>query len=165
VGVGGYLVLSQSLIDAPSSPITISKLKDTLALKRFEGTSSTKLEVQTVLWALEQYCLVSSISSVSDKLHIYTDSQCVEGLLLRRTRLESSGFRSKGGNRPLKNAALYRKYYEFHDRLKFQVTKVAGHTPARSRDTAQHVFSFIDRNVRLALKSWINQLDAERAKR
>jgi ribonuclease HI len=159
VGVGGYLVVPESLISTPSSLIKMSTLEENLVLRRFEDTSSTKLEVQTVLWALEEHCLVSSISSVPGELHIYTDSQCIEGLSRRRARLESSGFYGRGGQRLLKNAPLYEKYYAFHDRLKFEVTKVAGHTRAHSRNTVEHVFSFIDQKVRYALKSWMNQLD------
>ena len=162
VGVGGYLIVPESFIKTPSNLIKISELDEILVLKRFEDTSSTKLEVQTVLWALEEYCIGSTISG-SGKLHIYSDSQCVEGLLSRRARLESSGFHSRGGNRLLRNASLYGKYYKFHDRLKFEITKVAGHTRSSSRDTVQHIFSFIDQKVRKALKLWVAQLEAEKA--
>ena len=162
VGVGGYLIVPESFIKTPSNLIKISELDENLMLRRFEDTSSTKLEVQTVLWALEKYCIGSTISG-SGNLHIYSDSQCVEGLLPRRARLESSGFHSSRGNRLLKNASLYGKYYEFHDRLKFEVTKVAGHTRSRSSNTVQCIFSFIDKKVRKALKLWTAQLEAERA--
>jgi len=164
VGVGGYIFVSESLIKTPSNQIKISELDDILVLRRFEDTSSTKLEVQTVLWALGEYC-IRSASSKSGKLHLYSDSQCVEGLLSRRVRLESSGFHCKRGNRLLKNASLYRQYYEFHDRLKFGVTKVAGHTPSHSRNTIERIFSVIDQKVRKELKLWMVQLEGERAKK
>jgi len=150
VGVGGYLL------------IKISELDEILVLRRFEDTSSTKLEVQTVLWALEECCVRSTISG-SGKLHVYSDSQCVERLLSRRDRLESNGFHCRGSNRLLKNAFLYGKYFEFHDRLKFEVTKVAGHTRFRSRNTLKRIFSFVDQKVRKALKLWMPRLEAERA--
>ena len=159
VGVAGYLLVPESFIKTPSNLIKISELDEILVLRRFEDTSSTKLEVQTVLWALEEYSIGSAISE-SGKLHIYSDSQCVEGLLPRRARLESSGFHCRGGSRLLKNASLYSKYYEFHDRLKFDVTKVAGHTPSHSRNTVERIFSFIDQKVRKALKLWMAQLEA-----
>jgi len=162
-GVGGYLLVPESLIKNPSHLINLSELEEIMVLRRFENTSSTTLEVQTVLWALEEYCIGPTIPE-SGKLQIYSDSQCVEGLLPRRARLESSGFHSRGGHRLLKNASLYATYYEFHDRLKFDVTKVAGHTPSRSRNTVQYIFSFIDKKVRKALKLWVAQLKAERAK-
>ena len=88
VGVGGYLIVPESFVKTPSNLIKISELDEILVLRRFEDTSSTKLEVQTILWALEEYCNGSTISE-SGKLHIYSDSQCVEGLLSRRARLES----------------------------------------------------------------------------
>jgi len=37
---------------------------------------------------------------------------------------------------------------------------VAGHTPSRSRNTVQRIFSFIDQKVRKALKLWVDQLEA-----
>ncbi len=49
VGVGGYLLVPESLTKSPSNLIKISELDEILVLKRFEDTSSTKLEVQTVL--------------------------------------------------------------------------------------------------------------------
>ncbi|MGR3219015.1 MAG: GIY-YIG nuclease family protein [Candidatus Anammoxibacter sp.] len=162
VGVGGYLIVPESLIKTPPNRIKTSELDKIPVLRRFKNTSSTKLEVQTVLWALEEYCIGSTISG-SAKLHIYTDSRCVACLLIRRGRLESNNFHSKGGNRLLKNASLYRKYYELHDRLKFEVTKVSGHTRSHSRNTVQRIFAFIDQKTRKSLKQWITQLEAENA--
>jgi len=115
VGVGGYLIVPESFIKTPSNLIKISELDEILVLKRFEDTSSTKLEVQTVLWALEECCVGLTISG-SGKLHIYSDSQCVEGLLSRRARMENNGFHCRGGNRLLKNASLYGKTFEITKR-------------------------------------------------
>ena len=56
VGVGGYLIVPESFIKTPSNLIKISELDEILVLRRFENTSSTKLEIQTVLWALEELC-------------------------------------------------------------------------------------------------------------
>lgn len=162
-GVGGYLLVGESLIKSPSRLIKKSDLSKSLKLKQFEDTSSTTLEVQTVLWALEEYC-TRSFFSKAGKLHIYSDSQCVNGLLPRRARLERDGYRSnrsRGGKRLLKNASLYKNYYEFYDRLTFDVIKVAGHTPSRSRNTVETIFSFIDQEVRKALKHWMARLEAK----
>lgn len=164
VGVGGYIFVSESFVKNSSSRINISELNEILVLRRFEDTSSTKLEVQTVLWALEEYC-IRSAGSESGRLHLYSDSQCVEGLLSRRVRLESSGFQCRRGSRLLKNASLYRQYYEFHDRLKFDVTKVAGHTPSHSRNTIERIFSVIDQKVRKEVKLWMAELEGEKAKK
>ena len=145
VGVGGYLIVPESFIKTPSNLIKISELDEILVLRRFENTSSTKLEIQTVLWALEEYCIGSTISG-SGKLHIYSDSQCVEGLLPRMARLESNGFHCRGGNRLFKSASLYGKYYEFYDRLKLDAIKVADHIRFPSSNTVQRIFFFLDQN-------------------
>ncbi len=162
VGVGGYLAVPESIIKTPSNLLKVSDLTKLLVLKNFHNTSSTTLEVQTVLWALEEYC-IDPANSGQAKLHIYTDSQCVEGLLSRRSRLESNGFHSRESNRLLKNASLYSKYYEFHDQLKFEVEKLAGHTRSRSRNTVQSIFSIIDKKVRKSLKLWVAQLETDSA--
>ena len=57
VGVGGYLIIPESFIKTPSNLIKISELDEILVLRRFENTSSTKFEIQTVFWALEGLCL------------------------------------------------------------------------------------------------------------
>jgi putative endonuclease len=45
----------------------------------------------------------------------------------------------------------------------FDVTRVAGHTRSRSRNTVLRIFSFLDQKVRKALKLWMAQLEAEGA--
>ncbi|KPA16708.1 ribonuclease H [Candidatus Magnetomorum sp. HK-1] len=157
VGVGGYLILPDSFLQKTPKQINKSILNENIVLKKFQDTSSTKLEVQTVLWALSEYSIDPKYCN-SDNFHIYTDSQCVEGLLPRRSRLESNDYHCKQGDRLLKNASLYSKYYEFHDKFKFDVTKVEGHTRKRLRNTVQHIFSAIDQKVRKALKLWVLQL-------
>ncbi|TFH03305.1 MAG: hypothetical protein E4H06_04650 [Methanosarcina sp.] len=54
---------------------------------------------------------------------------------------------------PIRNAALYRTFYEFYDQLGFEIIKVPGHTRTSSRDTVDQVFSILDKEVRKALKS------------
>ncbi len=159
VGMGAYLLIPESVVKTPPKQIKTAELEELLVLKKFEDTSSTKLEVQTVLWGLDEYCKGSTISKAG-KLNIYTDSQCVAGLLQRRARLEGNDFRS-GAGRMLKNASLYAKYYGFHDRLKFDVTKVEGHTRSRSRNSVQQIFSIIDQKVRKALKQWVALLEKQ----
>jgi len=153
VGVGGYLFASESLINTPSNLIKTPDVEGRVVLKNFRDTSSTRLEVQTVLWALEEIDMVSQYVVGSDKLRLYTDSQCVAGLLPRRVRLEDSGFHGKRGNRLLQNASLYKRYYSLYDRLEFEVVKVSGHTPSISRNALERFFSIVDQKVRKALKS------------
>jgi ribonuclease HI len=154
LGVGAYLALPASFIEVSPHSIEISALVERLVVRRFNDTSSTQLEVRTVLWAMEDLKFTEPA-----KLRVYSDSQCVAGLLRRRNRLRASGFVSRGSNRLLKNASLYRKFYEFHDKLGFEVIKVAGHISASSHDTVHRIFSFVDRKVRKALNLWIDELD------
>ncbi len=162
LGVGAYLLIPSSFLENPLHLIKRSEVDKRLTVRRFEGMSSTKLEVQTVLWALEEFRNESKGSGLA-KLHVYSDSQCVEGLLRRRRGLEDNSFCGKKSDRPLKNASLYRKYYQLHDKLGFKVTKVAGHTRPRSHDAIQRIFSFVDQGVRKTLKIWMRKLKAETA--
>ncbi|MGC1402401.1 MAG: RNase H family protein [Thermodesulfobacteriota bacterium] len=148
-GVGGYLIVpSTSLMGSPEN-MARSEVAERLVLRRFEDTSSTELEIRTVLWALEEY--QKEKGPGLGNLRIYTDSQCLAGLLKRRPGLVDKAFISKRTNRPLKNAALYCRFYQFYDELGFEIIKVAGHTPSRSQDPVHRIFSWVDREVRKAL--------------
>ena len=148
-GVGGYLVVPSSFLSESSLNQARSAVAERLVLRRFEDTSSTELEVRTVLWALEEY--QKEKPSGPGNLRIYTDSQCVAGLLKRRPGLEEKAFISKRTHRLLKNASLYRRFYQFHDELGFEIIQVAGHSPSSSQDRIHRIFSWIDREVRKAL--------------
>ena len=151
VGFGAYLVIPSSFLEIPPERIIRSDLVEQIKLRRFDVTSSTKLEVQTLLWALEDFQKELSGSRFGT-LDVYSDSQCVTGLLRRRSQLEINGFCSKGTNRTAKNACLYRKFYEFHDILGFEIIKVAGHSRSCSHDSIHRIFSFVDKEARKALK-------------
>jgi ribonuclease HI len=153
LGVGAYIALPASL------RIEKSEVAARLNVRRFEDTSSAKLEIQTVLWALEEYQRGSRIPG-HGKLLLYTDSRCVSGLLKRRPGLLARGFLSRGTNRPLRNAPLYRAFYEFHDELGFEVIKVEGHSRSGHRDGAHLIFSFVDREVRKSLRLWMAEFAA-----
>jgi len=150
-GFGAYLVISSSFLEIPPEGIIRSEFVEQIRLRRFEVTSSTKLEVQTLLWALEDFQKEVSCSRIGT-LDVYSDSQCVTGLQRRRSQLEMNGFCRNGTNRILKSACLYRKFYEFHDTLGFEVIKVAGHARSCSHDSIHRIFSFVDKEARKALK-------------
>jgi len=147
LGVGAYLMVPASSLEASSGVIGRREITGRLNVRRFEGTSSTRLELQTVLWALEE-----NRQAPHGSLTIYSDSQCVSGLFKRKPRLLAGGFISKKTNRQLGNASLYRTFYEFHDELGFQVVKVDGHSKSRSHDAAHRIFSFVDKEARKVLK-------------
>ena len=160
LGFGAYLVIPSSFLEIPPERIIRSDLVEQIKLRRFDVTSSTKLEVQTLLWALEDFQKESS-GSMSGILDVYSDSQCVTGLLRRRSQLEINGFCSKGTNRTAKNACLYRKFYEFHDILGFEIIKVAGHSRSCSHDSIHRIFSFVDKEARKALKLCMKEFQGE----
>jgi ribonuclease HI len=152
LGVGAYVVIPASLLEAPSGSLGRPEITGRLKVRRFEDTSSTRLELQTVLWALAE-----TLPGPQGSLTIYSDSQCIFGLPGRKSRLMSGGFLSKKTNRPLGNASLYRAFYEFHDESGFRVVKVDGHSGARARDALHRVFSIVDREARKALKVWLKE--------
>lgn len=138
VGYGAYLAVTE-----PANP---ELLKQHVKVKRFDNTTSTKLELQTLLWALNDV-------EVSDrKVIVYTDSQNIIGLPDRRERLEKSGYYSKKNNR-LKNYELYQEFYRVIDKLDCEFVKVRGHNKTKDKDDIERVFTLVDRASRRAIRS------------
>ena len=150
-GIGGYFLAPGSYLEQQVERIEKSAITNQIRLRLFENTSSTRIEVETVLRALEEY-LVKFSKSQRGNLFIITDSQCISGLLQRRSKLEINNFYSKNKNKLLKNAELYKKFYELYDIQKFEVIKITGHSPKRSHDSIHRIFSFIDKEVRKTLR-------------
>jgi len=138
IGYGAYLALP---FENPSLDI----LKSLVRVKRFEQTSSTKLELETLLWALEQ------VSANRQKILVYTDSQNIIGLPKRRGRLERSDYYSKKHKR-IKNYELYQKFYGIMDRLDCSFFKIKGHKSSRKKDEMDQFFTLVDRASRNALR-------------
>ena len=160
LGIGCYLLVPDSFLEVSPQNIERTEVVQRLIMRRFEAVSSTALEVRTALWAFED-CRDKLKASGPLKLRLYTDSQCIAGLLKRRTGLEANRFLSGKTNLLLKNASLYRTFYEFHDALGFEVTKVKGHTRSCSRDTIHSIFSLIDREARKTLRLWIKESESK----
>jgi ribonuclease HI len=160
LGVGCYLLVPDSFLEVSPQNVERTEEAERLILRRFEAASSTELEVRTALWALED-CRDKLKTSSPLRLRLYTDSQCIAGLLKRRAGLEANRFLSGKTHLPLKNATLYRTFYAFHDKLGFEVIKVKGHTRSCSRDTVDSIFSFIDKEARKALKLWLKEFEGK----
>jgi ribonuclease HI len=138
IGYGAYLALSEH-------GLSLDTLRKRVKVKRFEHTSSTKLELQTLLWAL------SDTQVSGRKLIAYTDSQNIVGLPGRRDRMEQNDYRSKE-NKPLKNYALYQEFYRLTDQLNCQFIKVDGHQASNQKDAIDKLFALVDKASRNALR-------------
>ncbi|MCP4717542.1 MAG: ribonuclease H, partial [Deltaproteobacteria bacterium] len=110
-GVGVYLLVPATFLAASPGSVTRADVATRLKIRRFDNTSSTRLEIQTVIRALEDICQ-STDKRNRIALQAYTDSQAVAGLPGRRAKLEATAFLSKKAGQPLRNADLYRTFYE-----------------------------------------------------
>ena len=138
VGYGAYLAVSDgdSSIDFQTSQVKV---------KRFDHTSSTKLELQTLLWALGE------VQASGGKVTVYTDSQNIVGLQGRRHRFEQNNYHSKK-NKRLKNYELYKEFFKVTDQLDCDFVKVRGHQASNKKDAIDRLFTLVDRASRDALR-------------
>ncbi|HUV78255.1 MAG TPA: RNase H family protein [Desulfobacterales bacterium] len=138
IGYGAYLAVSER-------GLSLDSLRPRVKWRRFEHTSSTKMELQTLLWAL------SDIQALGSRVIVYTDSQNIMGLQGRRDRLEKNDYRSKK-NKRLKNYALYQEFYRMTDQLDCEFVKVRGHRVSNQKDDIDRLFTLVDRASRNALR-------------
>ena len=139
IGFGAYLAFS-------NITETLDSLIGRIKVRRFENTSSTKLELQTLLWALSEMTIREVIS--------YTDSQNIAGLLSRKERLIENGYCSKAG-KLIRNHELYKEFFESIEKFDIQFRLITGHKPSRSKDRIDKIFSIVDRASRNALRTYI----------
>ena len=135
VGFGAYLI-----VDSSETP--------KVQLKRFENTSSTKLELETLLWALNE------IQVKNQKIKIYTDSQNIIGLPNRKFKLEQNNFYS-GNGKQLNNHELYREFYQLMSTLNCELIKLVGHSVSTEKDDLDKLFMLVDRASRKATREEI----------
>ncbi len=138
IGYGAYLAV-------PDQGHSLVALETRVKVKRFEQTSSTKLELQTLLWAL------GDIPASGRRVIAYTDSQNIIGLPGRRERFEQNDYRSKK-NKRLSNYALYQQFYRMTDQLDCEFVKVRGHKVSGQKDEIDRLFTLVDRASRNALR-------------
>ena len=142
VGYGAYFVVS----DLNAS---LDALKDTVKVKYFVQTSSTKLELQTLLWALSETITLVNRSDMI--LSVYTDSQNIISLPGRRDRLEQRNYFSSK-NKRLNNYELYQEFYRLTFGLNCVFVKVAGHQASGKKDMIGRLFGLVDQASRRALR-------------
>jgi ribonuclease HI len=150
LGMGAYLLLPEDILNVNPDSLHRFEIEKQIVLKKFEDTSSTKLEIETVLWALEEFKLIPG--KANKPLLLYSDSQCVCGLLDRRQRLEETNFIGKSSGKLLNHSEQYKEFYKLQRELGFEVIKVAGHAPHETHDTVHRIFSFVDEYVRNKFK-------------
>ncbi len=138
VGYGAYLVVVEPDLDW-------AELKSRVKLRRFEHTSSTRLELQTLLWALDE------IQLSGPRLKVFTDSQNTIGLPGRRDHLERNDYRSAQGE-ILINHELYQEFYRLTDQLDCDLIKVKGHRLSKQKGDIEELFTLVDRASRKALR-------------
>lgn len=144
IGFGAYLAIEN--VETPAVDL-IAKVKT----KQFDNTSSTVLEVQTLLWAIDDG--ISSNKEKTIKLIIYTDSQNILGLLARRKKLEQRNYYTNSGKR-LKNVTIYQHFYNIIDRYDCKIIKVDGHKSLHEKNDIDKIFTLVDKASRLALRSF-----------
>ena len=138
IGYGAYLAVTETEIQS-GNPDQLVKVK------RFEETSSVKLELQTLLWALNE------VKNFNGKIILYTDSQNIIGLPGRRARLEKNEYYSKQ-NRRITNWELYMDFYRVTDELNIEIKKVTGHKKTSTKDNIDRLFTLVDRASRKAVR-------------
>ncbi|MEQ9405603.1 MAG: RNase H family protein [Cyclobacteriaceae bacterium] len=138
IGYGAYLAVKENELSTDSAGARVK-------VKKFEDTSSARLELQTLIWAL------ADLKAAGSKVVIYTDSQNIIELPQRRYRLEQNDYRS-AKNKLLNNHELYREFYERMDQLEYELIKVKGHLPLGQKDDIDRLFMHVDRASRKALK-------------
>ena len=138
IGYGAYLAVSERVL-------SLDSLRPRVKVRRFEHTSSTKLELQTLLWA------IGDIQALGSRVIVYTDSQNIMGLQGRRDRFEQNDYRSKK-NKRLNNYELYQEFYRMTDRLDCEFVKVRGHKVSNQKDDIDRLFTLVDRASRNALR-------------
>ncbi len=138
IGFGAYLLLD----DENES---FEDFKDNIKIKRFENTSSTKLELQTFLWSLEE------IIDKNVVIEVYTDCQNIIGLEDRRKRLETNDYKSSKG-KLINNQELYKEFFEKIDKLNIIFIKVKGHKKSSLKDEIDNIFNLVDKASRNALR-------------
>ena len=157
IGLGAYLMMPHSMLDIPPEKIDKLTILNHMVFRTFNDTSSTKLELQTALWAMEE-CLGKKSNTV---FTLYTDSQCISGLLKRRKRLEMNNYLSKRTSSLLKHAILYKSFYALFDKSEFNIKKVTGHKPSNLHNTVHRIFSYVDKEVRKQLKAELEKYNKE----
>jgi len=139
VGFGAYVIVHEN---APLDRLDFLHVN----VKAFHETSSTKLELQTLLWALEE------VKGLGEEIILYTDSQNIISLPERKERFEHNGYITKRKTLH-EHASLYQAFYQMMDDVTCSLVKIKGHKRASDKDTFDRYFTLVDRASREALRN------------
>ena len=140
-GFGAYLFLEKLDIFSP-------ELEKQIKIKKFENTSSTKLELETLLWALDE------LSLENFKIVVYTDCQNIIGLPDRRDGFERKNYMTSKGKQ-IKNHEMYKAFYKRLDISDCEFIKVKGHKKTSVKNDIDEIFTLVDKATRKALRQTI----------
>lgn len=138
IGYGAYLLIKDDNFDLIS-------LKSKIIFKKFENTSSSKLEIETLLWALNDIDIKDCI------IEVYTDCQNIIGLENRKEKLEKNNFQISSG-KLIGNYELYKEFFKKLDELSLTFIKVKGHKKNSLKDELDTIFNLVDKASRKALR-------------
>ena len=143
IGFGAYLLTVENCIYS-----TINK--DDIKTKKFEDTSSTKLELQILLFAL------NDIDEQEYNLTIYTDCQNILTLNSRRDTFEKNNYLTKT-NKVIKNTIEYQEFFKLIDLCSCNFVKLKGHKKKSTKDNIDQIFSLVDKTARINLRDYIRE--------
>ncbi|OCL83676.1 ribonuclease HI [Arcobacter porcinus] len=137
-----------------SSTHSLEELKNSIKTKKVENTSSTKLELQTFLWALED--IKNNIENIySFSIVVYTDCQNIISLKNRKNKLEKNNFHSSSG-KLINNHDLYKEFFDKTDEFNLSFVKVKGHKKTSLKDEIDDIFNLVDKASRSALRDYLS---------
>ena len=110
--------------------VSIDALKNGVKVQCFKHTSSTKLELQTLLWALDETMPLAQEDDI--RLTAYTDCQNILSLPVRCARLEGKNFYASN-NKRLNHFELYQEFYRVTAKIRCGFVKMLGHQAARKK--------------------------------
>jgi ribonuclease HI len=142
-GFGAYLLLNDL-------ELSVFELEKKVKVKKFTNTSSTKLELETLLWALDD------LTSKDTKVVVYTDCQNIISLKERRDGFEQKNYMTAKG-KEISNHKLYRAFYTKVDKIDCEFIKVKGHNKSSKKSTIDDIFTIVDRASRNAAKNGANR--------
>ena len=144
IGFAAFL-LKNSL----NTPLEV--LQNSIKYKRFENTSSTRLELQSFLWALDE--ILKEEKDISNIfIEVYTDCQNIISLKNRKEKLQNNNYHTTSG-KMLSNYDLYIEFFDKTSKLNIEFIKVEGHKRKDIKNEIDNIFNLVDKASRSFLRN------------